>query len=343
MLWTHGESDAAIMAENFDTSTAAYLTPLLALVSANQNAIAGITGQGNAVPLVMTQQNIGPGAYEGRNWPAAAMLQAAQLYPAYFVLAGPKYQFQPFVDTYHLLDYRQLGEKYGQVLFKMGQNNGQFTPLWPTSFSRTGTTVTIGMNIPVAPLVFDTTTFAQAHATDEFTMWAGGYGFEAWDSQVNVTACTGEGVSPIALTFDGPHNRSTGDLFVVEGINSGVIIGGPNNNDAANGLWTVTVTGANTLTLDGSTGDNNYIGGGVGLAPIGVTAAISGSSVVLTLSRTPVSQLYIAYAEHAAGPANFGQVRYGNLRDSDPFIGLTGKTPQAVYANWLVEFVEEVP
>jgi hypothetical protein len=59
--------------------------------------------------------------------------------------------------------------------------------------------------------------------------------------------------SPIVITTVTPHGRTTGQI---------VSIAGAEGNTAANGVWTVTVTGDNTLTLNGSTGNGVYTGGG---------------------------------------------------------------------------------
>lgn len=68
---------------------------------------------------------------------------------------------------------------------------------------------------------------------------------------VRILAATS--TSPIAITTATPHLRTTGDV---------VSVSGAEGNTAANGIWTVTVTGDNTLTLNGSTGNGLYTGGG---------------------------------------------------------------------------------
>jgi hypothetical protein len=61
--------------------------------------------------------------------------------------------------------------------------------------------------------------------------------------------------SPISITSSISHGYSTGDT---------VIITGHTTNTNANGTWIITVTGTNTFTLDGSTG--NGVGGTTGNA-----------------------------------------------------------------------------
>jgi lysophospholipase L1-like esterase len=55
--------------------------------------------------------------------------------------------------------------------------------------------------------------------------------------------------SPIAITLTGNHFLTTGET---------VNIAGCTGNTAANGTWVVTVTGGNTMTLNGSTGNGTY-------------------------------------------------------------------------------------
>jgi hypothetical protein len=76
-----------------------------------------------------------------------------------------------------------------------------------------------------------------------------------WTSQAlqaakTLTAATN--ATPIAITITG-HGYSTGDTVVIASV------GG---NTAANGTWEITVTDANTFTLDGSAGNGNRTSGG---------------------------------------------------------------------------------
>ena len=58
--------------------------------------------------------------------------------------------------------------------------------------------------------------------------------------------------SPISITC-ASHGFSTGDTVTVSGVTG---------NTAANGIWVITSTGANTFTLNGSSGNGAYISGG---------------------------------------------------------------------------------
>lgn len=59
--------------------------------------------------------------------------------------------------------------------------------------------------------------------------------------------------SPIVITTSVAHLFETGDIVAVTGV------GG---NTAANGVWQITKTGADTFSLDGSTGNGAYTSGG---------------------------------------------------------------------------------
>jgi hypothetical protein len=66
-----------------------------------------------------------------------------------------------------------------------------------------------------------------------------------------VTAATN--AAPIAITTQNPHGLETGDIAAITGVTG---------NTAANGRFTVTVTGPNSYTLDNSQGNAAYVSGG---------------------------------------------------------------------------------
>jgi hypothetical protein len=93
---------------------------------------------------------------------------------------------------------------------------------------------------------------------------------------------------PIQITTGAPHNLASGAVLNVTGV-----LG----NTAANGSWTITVTGAATFNLNGSNGNGVYGGGGAytcenvfaltgsnGAIVLGVNAAYGGGGVYQTLS-----------------------------------------------------------
>jgi hypothetical protein len=69
---------------------------------------------------------------------------------------------------------------------------------------------------------------------------------------IAISSTTGNGVL-ITVTTTGPHGLALGQAVRVTSV-----VG----NTAANDEWTVTPTGANTFTLDGSTGNGAYVSGG---------------------------------------------------------------------------------
>jgi hypothetical protein len=341
----HGETDAENAQGTHTTSPAAYLAQLVALqanyqvdVPANGMRISHPSG---VLPMVMSQQNAAPGALGGHNITADAMLQAARLYPALFILTGPTYPY-PNDGIYHPNEYRPLGEKASQFLYKWWKGL-DYAPLWPTSIVRSGTNVTVNLHVPVGPLVWDTTTIPAPHQTGIWSMWANAMGFEAWDNPLVVASATN--ASPSVVGFTTTHNLTTGATYALEGICDSTATAG---NNAVNGVWTVTVVDPTHVSLNGSTGNGTYVSGGVGFAPIAFASAptISGNSVNLVLSRAPTTGLKIAYAGHADGPYNSigGPFRSGNLRDSDTYVGRSWKPPmpRAYYADWCVEFVQDV-
>ena len=119
-------------------------------------------------------------------------------------------------------------------------------------------------------------------------------------AQMPVSAATF--ATPIAISTSASHGLSTGDSVTVSGV-----LG----NTAANGGWTITVTGLTSFTLNGSVGTGSYTGGGrVSGGDLGQVDTLIQNNVVpdgvtaLTVSATafPVSvvavvvvpQVYVA-------------------------------------------------
>lgn len=68
----------------------------------------------------------------------------------------------------------------------------------------------------------------------------------------NITNNSGE----IEITTSSPHGYTTGDTVYIFGVNGTTEA----NNDSTNIEWTITNTGSNTFTLDGSVFTNTYVG-----------------------------------------------------------------------------------
>ena len=113
-------------------------------------------------------------------------------------------------------------------------------------------------------------------------------------STVAVTAASN--TSPISITTAAPHGLSTGMQ---------VAIGGALGNVAANGTFSVTVTSATSFTLDGSTGNGIWTGGG--------TVALPSLAQALNASANDV--LAIATALVATPPGMTAATQPGSLAD----------------------------
>jgi len=88
--------------------------------------------------------------------------------------------------------------------------------------------------------------------------------------------------TPIVITTASPHGLQTGEQVTISGV-----LG----NTATNGVFTVTVTSASQLTLDGSTGNGVWTSGGTVAVP-GLAAALNGSvndvlAIATALGATP--------------------------------------------------------
>ena len=134
----------------------------------------------------------------------------------------------------------------------------------------------------------------------------GSTGNGAWTSGGSVTAVTGNpltvsaasNTSPIAITTTSPHGLQTGMQVVLYGVAG---------NTAANGLFTVTVTGSSTFTLNGS------IGNGASTSAGSVIAVIS--SLALALNANVADVTAIATALNATAPTLNAANQSGSLAD----------------------------
>lgn len=76
-------------------------------------------------------------------------------------------------------------------------------------------------------------------------------------SNPGATITNATNASPIVITTSSAHGFSTDQLVSISGVLT---------NTAANGNWIITVTGANTFSLNGSVGNGNYTGGGIAVS-----------------------------------------------------------------------------
>lgn len=329
--FTHGETDATIQ----NTSYESELVTLAASYVASAQAL---TGQTQGVPFIASQQNSEPLPFDGENITALDVWNAANGNPGLIFNSGPKYQYSYLVDRVHLHAYGPLGELYAWVLFSVLAGRG-WTPLQPTGVTLSGTTVTLSLDVPVAPLVVDGVQTAP-HLTGPWApYWALGNGVEVYDLPFAVVGASN--ASPIVVETSAPHDLTTGDPAMLE-----AVLG----NTAANTVWpSVTVLTATTFSLDGSTGNGAYTGGGQGFRPLVISSfAVDGSDVVLELAHAPAADTgRVAYAHHAdlafgsaSGTGGFSDGRCGLLRDSQDLTAVYADYPLwSGYANpnWLIE------
>src|ERR1019366_3273045 len=214
---------------------------------------------------ILSQQHSEPQAFMGPNTTAIDMLAASLFAPKSIVLSGPKYQYvyNP-ADRVHLLDYRPLGEKSAQValateLMIAGRGPG-WSPLYPTSVTRTGTPITVTLNVPVGdysvsppqpykslgPLVFDGARSPPHQSGTPFVMWAAGNGFEYGDTPLALATTTGIGVSPIVYSCASTANLTSGQKYAAIGP-----VNAPQPS-AHLGVFTITVIDGTHFSLNGT-------------------------------------------------------------------------------------------
>jgi lysophospholipase L1-like esterase len=163
IIVTHGENDAG---------NAKYETELHQLWQDYNTDLAAITGQTQAIPMILSQQN----AVNNRSASTHAQWKIGVDYAADIVCSGPKYQY-PSPEGVHLTTegYRELGEKYAEVYFQRVILGQDWRPLEPTGAERNGRTITIHYHVPSGPLVWETAFQPPHQSVDE---WKLGKGFE---------------------------------------------------------------------------------------------------------------------------------------------------------------------
>jgi len=115
-----------------------------------------LSGLSSTIPLFETQTNTNS---EGNV--ADGQLEAHLNNQGKVILVGPKYQLT-YADGLHLTNTssKYMGEMYAKVMNKVLYQGQTWNPLMPTSVTNVGNVVTVGFNIPVSPLVIDTTNVA---------------------------------------------------------------------------------------------------------------------------------------------------------------------------------------
>jgi hypothetical protein len=149
VFWVQGENDTT-------TSQSAYLASLAQLHTDMNTDIAAVTGQA-AVPLIHYQCSTfkGTGDTPQIAW---TMVQAALTLPNDY-LACPTYQFDYVAGGPHMTNqsYKWMGAYMGIAYKRIVIDQLAFKPLWPVSSTLFGKIALVKFNVPVKPLVFDTT------------------------------------------------------------------------------------------------------------------------------------------------------------------------------------------
>lgn len=349
---THGEADSQNQNTNYGTQFATLQsnneTDTLALngTTVGGIAIAVAPGPSGHIPALFSQQHQEPGALAGGNLAGTAQYNFAKASPTLAILSGPKYQYHWNVDNLHLLEYRPLYEKMAQAGWAY-LTTGSWTPFWPTAATGSGTsTVTLTCNVPVGPIVKDTSLGQPHQVGTRFSMWAAGGGLEVWDNPMTVASTTGNGVNAVVqLTAPIPAG-------VVSGVQVSFNDIGGNTN--CNGVFYVNVVDSTHLSLFSDAGRTTPIVGNgsyiqdvlpaAAFTPVTINSVtVSGSQLIIALGRSLQTSPRVGYAENSdrafgAACGGFPDGRCGCYRDSDPFVGRSGIANQ----NWLVEFTMAV-
>jgi hypothetical protein len=219
-LCIHGEADAAA-----GTSRAAYLADLQAWIAAYNSQARHASALHRAQRMFLAQMaNL---QYSGSSLQnclniALAQLDAHKLHAGLFLI-GPSYMF-PVIDDTHLTaaGNRWHGEYFGKVARRVIKEGSAWEPVYPKSWTRAGAVLNVKFNVPVAPLVFDTSVVSDPGQ--------GGFSY-ADDSASGITvtgvAVAADGVS-VNVTLSGtgfgtnPRFRIAGTQT---GVNSGPISG----------------------------------------------------------------------------------------------------------------------
>lgn len=175
-------------------------------------------------------------------------------------LMGPKYYF-PYdaADYTHLITAgcSWLGQKYAQIIGRL-VNTGNWKPLYPLSIGRTGAAVTITLNVPVGPLVFDTTTIG-AHPN-------GKYGLVYNDAGGTISISSTPLISGNTITFNLSGTPSTTPRKIRYGYYAAagttpVVYAGYPNSYAAGGMVYGNIRDSDTVSryVEGSYNMGNWL------------------------------------------------------------------------------------
>jgi hypothetical protein len=166
----HGETDESL-------GTATYATDTLALYNDYNTDIKAITGQAADIKMFTCQTSSATYYNKTEGMIPPLQLQAAEDNPTKIFMVCPKY-FLEYADGLHLRgEYQRiLGQYYAKAL-RAVYISGTWKPLSPLSVDRASNVITIVFNVPVGPIVFDTTVVSNP----------GNYGFTYTDDASSAT------------------------------------------------------------------------------------------------------------------------------------------------------------
>jgi hypothetical protein len=188
MTFIHGEADRGVAKATYQ----GYLTTMRGDVESDWRAISGRSADVVKMYLCQTSGWCSYGDTVRSEVPLA-QLQVALDAPTQFVSIGPKYQFPYVAGAGVHIDgpsQAKLGEYYARAKVAVDSGSG-WAPMYPVSASRTGTAVTVNVNVPQGALTIDTTL-----VTDP-----GHYGVSYRDGSDNPVAVSSVAVSGSTITF----------------------------------------------------------------------------------------------------------------------------------------------
>jgi hypothetical protein len=170
IIFHHGEQDDGT--STLRNQIPNYRTKLLTYINNYNTDINALTGRSDVIPLFATQTSGWTiGSTFATPYTAIELYEAFKANPTLIYLICPKYWLSTdptgaiHLDTF---GYQALDELVGAAIFQTFVQKKPWKPLYPTSVVRTGANVKATFNVPVAPLVFDTTTITDPNGVKGF-------------------------------------------------------------------------------------------------------------------------------------------------------------------------------